>query len=334
MTNVLITGIGTLLGARLAQRMSALPQTRVIGLGRRMPIAPVGDAAVLTATLNGTQLAELIAAEQVTTVIHLEFAGEEQPVHSREAAVQQNVLGSMELLGACAAQGVRRLVVRSSSLVYGALPDHPAFVTEDRPPQRPRQAGLLRDYVELETFIGEFLRRQPNLQITVLRCAPLIGGGVWSPLARYLAQPEPGVLFGFDPRIQVLHLDDAVEAFLLAATAAATGIFNVAGDGPVGLIQAIRLAGRQPRAVTDMLTGFAALFGRSHVSLKHWPYDLEFLRYNCVVDTRRAQRELGWAPQHPAAAALRELGAGWQEYNERAQSEAALQAFLARKEEA
>lgn len=334
MSTILINGIDGLLGARVAQMLSADTTLRLIGLGRGTPIAPVGRAEVVTATFDGPHLVELLRNAEVDALIHLDFVGEETPASHRETAVQRNLLGSMELLGACTYAEVRRIVVRSSSLVYGAAPNHAAFITETQPLARPRHASLLRDYVEVEGFAADFASKRPDLPVVVLRCAGLVGGGVWSPLARYLSQSNPPTLLGFDPRIQVLHVDDAALGFALAATSTVTGCFNLAADPPVKLHQAIRLAGHQPMALFEPVADAAAALGLSRELPGGWPFERDFLRYACVADTRYTQAKLGWIPQHSTETILRELREADAAYTQRAQAEVALDAFLSQRSNA
>ena len=332
MTTILINGIDGLIGARVAQLLSERPGLRLIGLGDATPPAPVGRAEWLTARLSGNQLVELLRAEGVTAVIHLAFAGAERPATSREAAVQQNVLGSMELLGACAAAGVKRVVVRSHTGVYGASPLNPTFIDEDRPLARGSLSGLLRDYAELEQFVGEFAAQRPELSVVRLRCAPVIGG--WSPLGDYLRQPGPRKLAGFDPCIQLLHFEDAAAAFALAATApASSGAYNLAADDTLCLSQLIKQAGQQPVALLEPVVSAGLALGNLGM-LGHWPFDLSFMRHSCVADTRRAKEQLGWAPAHSAVESLQALRANGRAHEGHAANEAALQAFLTRRSEA
>jgi UDP-glucose 4-epimerase len=327
MTKVLINGIDGLMGPMVARLLSADPSVELIGVGRTTPPAPIGRADWLSARLTGHQLAELLRAEAVDVVIHLDFAGAEGPAKSREAAVQQNVLGSMELLGACAAGGVRRVVLRSHVGVYGATPLNPTFVTEDRPLAR-KLGGLLRDYAEVEQFAAEFGPRHPGLSIIPLRCAPMIGG--WSPLMDYLAEPGPRMLAGFDPCLQLLHVEDAAAAFALAAVAPVCGAFNLASDDTLCLSQVIKLAGRQPVAVLEPFVTAGMAMGNQSM-LGKWPYDISFLRHSCVADTRRARTELAWTPTHGAAESLAALRANGKAAESREADEAALRAFLTRK---
>jgi UDP-glucose 4-epimerase len=136
-----------------------------------------------------------------------------------------------------------------------------------------------------------------------------VGGGIWSALAHYLAQPAPRMLLGFNPRIQLLHPDDAAAAFALAVHSSATGALNLAAADPLTLKQAVRLTGKQPVNVPEPLLHVASWAGLRGSLPGGWPFERSFLRYACVADTRRAQAVLGWQPRHSSKACLRDLAA-------------------------
>lgn len=328
MTRVLINGISGTLGAQIAQIVSAQPDMTVIGLGRKRPPGPIGTAEWLTAKLSGRQLIELLRAEQIDTVIHLDFAGVEEHAPNREAAVQQNVLGSMELFGACINAGVRRVVMRSHIGVYGATPTNPTFISESYPVARSGLSGIVRDFAEVELFLADFAPQHPELVICTLRCAPMVGA--WSPFVHYLSQEGPQMVFGFDPSMQMLHVEDAAIAFAKAVCAPAAGPLNLAADDTLRLSQAIRMAGQQPVSIFEPLAGLAALWG-DRSALSHWPFDVSFLRHSIIADTGRAKTKLGWSPAHSAADALQALRQNGNAAEDRAASEQALRKFLGRK---
>ncbi|MEI7646463.1 MAG: NAD-dependent epimerase/dehydratase family protein [Chloroflexales bacterium] len=328
MSTVLINGIGGVLGASVARRLSEHDGVAVLGLARHDLTAPVGRAEWLVARLSGIQLAELLRAEHVDTLIHLDFAGADALAENREAAVQQNVVGTMEVLGACAAAGLSQVVVRSHTGVYGASPMNPILIDESRPIARSGLNGLLRDLAEVERFLTEFTPRHPDLHVATMRLAPLVGG--WSPLIEYFAQPSPRTLIGFDPSLQLLHIDDAVDAIVRAALSPSAGAFNLAADDTVCISQAIRLSGQQPVPTFDMMIGLSATVG-DRTKLRPWPFDLTFLRHSCIVDTRRAKEVLGWSPAHGTAESIRATHQNGHAVDDRAFSEAAMRAFLSRK---
>jgi UDP-glucose 4-epimerase len=309
MTTVLVTGIGGRFAQMVAGELAAHAGVRVVGVDRA-PNEPEPTALEThVSNMRGQALLELLRAIGAEAVVHLAQFGEEHTVRGREAAVRGNVITTMELLGACAAAGVRRAVLCSSTLVYGARPDLPALATEAAPLHTPERPGLTRDYVEIERFASDFGGKHPALSITLLRCAGRVGGGVSSPLARYLSQPMPYTLLGFDPRIQVVHPADAAVAFAQAALAdGIDGPFNIAAEGPLTLAHAILLAGRRPLPILGIAFGAAGLLGgRAARVTGMLPFGPDFLRYSCVADTRRAHELLGWSPLHSAHETLREL---------------------------
>jgi UDP-glucose 4-epimerase len=309
MTTILVTGIGGRLAQMVAGALAGQTDVCAVGVDRAPVEPPLLGIETHVSNMRGQPLLDLLRETGAEVVVHLAQFGEEQIVPGREAAVRGNVITTMELLGACAAAGVRRAVLRSSTLVYGARYNLPAFVAEPAPLHMPVRPSLTRDYVEIERFAADFAQKHPGLAITTLRCASLAGGGVLSPLARYLTQPTPRTWLGFDPRIQALHAAAAAAAFALAALAeAAREPLNIAADSPLTLAHAIRLAGGRPLPFPGSLFELTALFGGSAAAVTGMlPFDPDFLRFSCIADTRRAHETLGWSPRHSAEEALHQL---------------------------
>ncbi len=302
MTTVLINGIDTLLGSRVARILSNNDTIHVLGMGQQTPAVDVGRARFLPMVAAFNEYTDLLRSEQVNVVLHLDFLGEEHPIKNREQAVQRNVLRSIGIIGSCAAAGVQRVVLRSSTLVHGASITNPALIAEEQPSSQAKVSGLLSNYREVEAFAVDFASKHLDMQIAWLRCAGLVGKQSRSPLAHYLAQRMPPMIAGFAPRFQVLHLNDAARAFALAATANVAGAMHIATEPCVNLQQAIQLLGKQPAWVPAPLLNVT-----TGLRIGSWPYDHDFLRYSCLVRTTRAQQELGWQPTYHAHDALREM---------------------------
>jgi UDP-glucose 4-epimerase len=321
MTRVLMTGQSSLLAVRTAQLLSTTAAD-LLTVGRRPPAGPLGRADYLTAALSTAQLVTLLQAERPTTVVHFELLGLSEPLTDRESAVQFNVLATMELLAACAANGVEHVILYSQSHIYGAAVTNPMLLDEQQPIGRGRPAGLTRDLLEIEQFVQQFTPRHPQLTVTVLRMAPLIGSA--SALVDYLCGRRPETWFGYDPLFQFLHVDDAARAVVAAVQQRAGGVFNLAAADAVPLVRAVRLVGRQPQpSAAPFLTNRAPA---------GWPLDVDALRYACTVDTSHAARRLDWQPAVSAAAALAALDPRRQARHQRAAAEAALRDFMNRSE--
>ncbi len=306
MSTVLVTGVDGGL-AQLTALLLAEQGAQVIGVARQPPATPLDGVALHVLELRGPQLRELLRAGAVDVVVHLAQPGEEQPLGRAGGG---HVLATVELLSACAAAGVRRVVLRSSTLVYGARLVQPLRV-EDAPLRLRGRGNPRHDDVEVERFAAGFARKNPGTAVAVLRCASLIGAGVGSPLDRYLDRPAPPVLLGYDPLIQVLHAGDAALMFALAALVeGVTGAFNLAAEGRLPLSQAVRLAGRLPLPLPAPAFGLGgALGGLAGVLPRDLPFPPEFFRFACLADTRKAVAQLGFAPRHTAQEAVQKQAA-------------------------
>ena len=226
-----------------------------------------------------------------------------------------NVIGTMQLLAACQkAPGLRKLVVKSSTTVYGAGPRDPAMFTEEMAPRAIHQTGLSKDAVEVEGYVRGFARRRPDVCVTTLRMANWMGPQTDSPITRYFAMPVVPTVFGFDARLQFLHESDGVEAIHHATVNELPGTFNLAGDGVLVLSQAIRRLGRPAFRLPSFTAASTAAVVRRARLADFSPDQITFLTYGRAVDTTRMRTEFGFEPEYTTAGAFEDfrahLGAG------------------------
>ena len=103
----------------------------------------------MRADIRNPVIGKVIAQAEVDTVVHMAVLATPLDAGGRATMKEINVIGTMQLLAACQkAPSVRKLVVKSSTAVYGSSPQDPAMFTEDLEPnamaaQRLRQ-GLGR----------------------------------------------------------------------------------------------------------------------------------------------------------------------------------------------
>lgn len=294
---VLVTGVSRPLGARVADALRAGPGAEhVVGIDHAATAD--GDGT------SGDRYAEIIAGAGVDTVVHLDRIHLDD-AGGRVAMRETNVVATMRLLAACQRSlTVERIVLGSTTAVYGASPSDPAVFTERTPPRGRPPGVYARDAAEIEGYARDLGGRRGDITITVLRMAEIVGGGLTSPLTRYLATPVVPVPLGRDPRLQFLHIDDAVAVLRRTAVADHPGVFNVAGRGTVPLSGALRRSGRALLRLPEPgLRAFCGLAARA--GLGGPPRDeRELLRYGRVVDTSAIERELGWSPRYGSAAAF------------------------------
>ncbi len=303
---VLVTGVSGDLGARLARLLSADPAIeRVIGVDVVPPRGDMGEVRFVRADIRNPVIAKVIAGEEVDTVVHMSVIATPGTAGGRTSMKELNVIGTMQLLAACQkAPNLRRLVVRSSTAVYGSSPRDPAMFTEDMAPKRMPRSGFAKDVVEVEGYVRGFARRRPDIEVTMLRAANTIGPRVTSPMVQYFRLPVVPTVLGFDARLQFLHEDDLLGAVRHAALDGVHGTFNVAGDGIVMLSQAIRRIGRPSVALpTFAVSQVGSLVRRSRVA-DFSPEQVAYLTYGRGVDTTRMREVLGFEARHTTASAL------------------------------
>ncbi|MEZ4409881.1 MAG: NAD-dependent epimerase/dehydratase family protein [Polyangiales bacterium] len=239
-------------------------------------------------------LAEIFASEGVDTVLHMAFLA--SPTHARAWAHELESVGTMHVLNACRQHTVRRFVLWSQTLIYGALPSNPNHLTEDHPLRGSAESRFLQDKIQAEEAVARFARQVPGTTCTVLRLAPILGPTVTNWLTRFLGHRLVPTLMGFDPLVQLLHEVDALAAFKLAVMRDAPGTYNIVGDGVLPLSTVIHLAGRSPLPVPHPLAKpLASALWTAQLSEAPPPF-VDYLRWVCVADGAKAARELGFRP--------------------------------------
>jgi UDP-glucose 4-epimerase len=315
---VLVTGVCRYLGAQVAVRLAADPRIRrVIGLDAHEPSAALAGPSVperfefVATDIRTAEPAAVIASANVDTVVHLAVAsGTPAQSGGRAAMKEQNVIGTMQLLAACQqAPRVRRLVLRSSTAAYGASFSDPAVFTEQTEPREMPRGGFARDVLDMEGYVRGFRRRRPDTTVTVLRFAPFIGAHANTSLTRYFAQPVVPTVFGRDPRLQFVHVDDALEILYRSAVEDHQGTFNVAGPGVITLSQAVRRSGRVavpvPEGGMSALAGLTRGMGWGNYTLDQ----LDLFVHGRVVDTAALVSEFDFEPR-PTPVAFEEFIGG------------------------
>lgn len=305
-----MTGVSGDVAARTAAAVARLPGVRrVVSVDtvpdRRGSLRRTPGVELVRADLRTPAVAQLLVDRGVDTVVHAGLRSLPGAYGGRSALKDMNVLGTMALLAACQhAPSVRRLVVRSSADVYGATPRDPAVFTEDMEPRALPGGGFPRQAAEVEEYVRAFARRRPDVALTVLRLANVIGPTVDTTFSRYFALPVVPTVLGYDARVQLLHESDAVDVLALAAHAPAAGTVNVAGDGVLLLSQAIRRAGRVGVAVPASLVGVVGKAVRGARLVDFSPEQVRFLNVGRVVDSTRAHEVLGFRPRYTTGEAL------------------------------
>jgi len=291
---VLVTGACGRLGKRVVRVLHR--ERRVIGVDRRpFPDKPK-DVVHEQVDIRRKKLKDLFRAEPIEAVVHLGVMHD--PRASQAEHHSWNVAGFAKLLEYVAQFNVPKLVVLSSSNVYGPQPENAQFLNEDAPLLGGARFGEIRDLIEVDMLAQGFFWKHPETETVILRPVHILGR-VQNAASNFLRLPTIPTLMGFDPMVQVVSEADVVGAMHCALAPAKRGIFNIAGPEPLPLSHIVKILGRSRLPVPYTL-GKAVLKRLWSFRLTTFPApELDHIRYVCMVDDRRARDELGYVPRTP-----------------------------------
>jgi UDP-glucose 4-epimerase len=295
---VLVTGVSRDLGRRFARQVANDPSVRrVIGVDVIPPRGDIGNVSFVRADIRNPVIAKIIAKEDVDTVVHMSVIATPSGAGGRATMKELNVIGTMQLLAACQkAPGLRHLIVKSTTTVYGASNRDPAMFTENMSAKALPKSGYSKDAAEVEGYVRGFARRRPDVRVTMLRAANVIGPHVNSPTTQYFRLPVIPTVLGYDPRMQFLHEADLMAGLHHAVLSEVPGTFNLAGDGVILLSQALRRLGRAALPVPGFaVSAFGSVIRGSGLS-DFSPEQVSFLTFGRGVDTTRMREVLDFHP--------------------------------------
>lgn len=305
--NILVTGGAGFIGSHLVDRLIAdghrVAAADSLATGKRANVNP--KAALHEADVRGESLAAAFDAVQPDAVFHAAaHASVSESVRDPVGDAEANVLGTVNVLRLCVERGVRRFVFSSTG---GALYGEPQRlpVDEDHPvlPISPYGASKAAGEIYVRT-----LCEPAGVSYAILRYGNVYGprqdpfgeAGVVAIFARAALRGEAPVIFGDgEHERDYVHVDDVVEANVLALRREGNGVYHV-GTGVGTTVDEVF------RAVAA-----AANYDGPATYAPERPGDARRIR----LDVRRAERELGWRAVVPFAegiaqtvAAMREEG--------------------------
>ena len=300
MTNVAVTGINGTIGQRLLERLGADADVgRVIGVDIDEPVAGSPKLEFHQADVRDARLGKILVGSDV--VVHLAF--QHDPIRDTEKMRAMNVDGTRSVLEAAGAVGVRKIVYPSSTTVYGAHPDNDFPLTEDSPLRANTDFAYAAQKAETEGLFVRFRAEHPDVVVTVLRAAVVLGPTVENFISRMLEAPRLLAVKGYAPPFQFVHEEDVADALALAVRSDLDGVYNVAADGWMTADEIVAVTGKKrvelPEAVAFSM---AERLWRTGLTTAP-PGELHYVMHPWVADNTRL-RSAGWIPAHSNRQAL------------------------------
>lgn len=302
--SVAVTGARSVLGRKIVERLAAANH-RLVVIDIERPSAKARYVPLnLVEPNSDLELERVLRAEHCQTVIHLAYLS--RPTFDAPYSHELQSIGTLNILHASRAAGVKRIISVSPGAVYGASGQNPNYLSEDHPVRAAREYEYMQDRAEADQHIAGFMKKHSDMSVTLLRMAPMIGPSCNTLFTRMLEGDATLTLLGFDPLLQFLHEDDAAEALHCAFAAKRAGIYNIAPEGVLPLSTALYRA-----EVVAVPVAHPVAYSLYHalwiMKLNAIPAaHLDYLRYPCLLDGAKAKRELGVKPRFTTQGALLE----------------------------
>ena len=288
---VLVTGLASFWGGRVAQALEASPDVdAIVGLDTREPSLELERTEYMHSDASYSNLSRIVRTSQVDTIVHTFLVVDSTQVSGRELH-EINVIGTMNLFAAASQpeSRVSDVVVKSSTLVYGSTYQDPVWFAEDTPRSSSPRHRVERSLIEVEAYVRDYALDHPDVTVTTLRFSNVLGPDIVTPISRALELPLVPAVFGFDPRMQFVHEDDVVRAIMFVLDGRLAGLYNVAGDGLLPWSEVAANCGRRLAPLPPFGHRlYAGALARLGIDMP--PELIDLLTYGRGADNRRLKR--------------------------------------------
>lgn len=301
---VVVTGISGNLGRTVAKQLHRRKE-KIIGIDRRPFPGKPKDLEMYQLDLRKKKAEDVFRRNEVKAVIHMGIMHD--PRMNEEEHHSFNVVGTTRILEYAAKHGVKKVVVLSSANVYGPSPENSNFLTEDAPLMAASRFSGVRDLIEVDMLAHGFFWKHPNIETVILRPVHIVGPLIKNAPSNYLRLQYPWVVAGFDPMVQLIHVEDVARAMTEALKPQAKGVYNVVGPGEVPLSAIFKELGRLPIPIPHPFVRplLGTLF--KYRLANYPPPELDHIQFLCAVDGSRWARDLAWKPRFTLRETIRSV---------------------------
>jgi UDP-glucose 4-epimerase len=298
---VLVTGaagyVGQLCVAALAKRRTDLAALIAMDVNPVEDGDRTSDVDYLQRDVCDAGMADVFRMHGIDTVVHLASIVRAPKSAPRDLAFRVDVLGTQNVLKACVASGVKKIIVTSSGAAYGYHADNPAWLDE-RDALRGNEAfEYARNKRLVESMLAALREKHPSLAQIVFRPGTIVGESVHSPVTDLFEQPFILGVAGSSAPFVFIWDQDLVACLVDAVFSDKTGVYNVAGDGALAPREIAKLLAKPYLPIPAFVLG-AALWLLSMLGLsQNGPERVDFLRFRPVLSNRRLKSEFGYTPK-------------------------------------
>ncbi|MFV0514389.1 MAG: SDR family oxidoreductase [Jhaorihella sp.] len=298
MTRILITGASGMVGRALLDDIGG---HHVIAADLVSPGRLPDGAEYHRMDVTGPDPARVIATLRPEVIVHLASVVTPPKGTGRQFAYKVDVTGTRNVLRAAIGNGVRRLVVTSSGAAYGYHADNPVPL-RDTDPLRGNPEFAYSDHKrQVEEMLAEARRDAPALEQVVLRVGTVLGKGTDNQITALFRHKRLLAVAGADSPFVFIWTQDLARILHRAATDGPAGIFNVAGDGAMGIDDIAQALGKPVLRLPAWALKAALGVARPLRLTRYGPEQVGFLQHRPVLSNDALKRDFGYVPEMTSA---------------------------------
>jgi UDP-glucose 4-epimerase len=251
---------------------------------------------------DGEKLRHIFEESGVNSVLHMAFIA--HPTRDPNFEYEVDVIGTKNVLAACQALAVRKLVVASSDCAYGFFENTPDYLTEDAPIRGTPGFPYSENKARIEKMVADFASRVRECAVVVLRPCMVMGPSVDNTTSRSMKQPVLIGFRGWDPIMQFVNEDDTAEAFYLALKHDVEGAFNLAADEGLRYSELAKVIGKP---LVSLPAWLIYPLVETLYRLRLMPFgkaQLSYIRYPMSMNVDKIKKELGFRPRYTSRQTL------------------------------
>ncbi|SLN67866.1 3 beta-hydroxysteroid dehydrogenase/Delta 5--_4-isomerase [Falsiruegeria litorea R37] len=298
MTRILVTGAAGMVGRALVAEIRD-HQLFATDLAPPDPLPEGVSFAKMDVT--GGDPDRVIAKVQPDVVVHLASIVTPPKGTGREFAYNVDVTGTRNVLDACIKHGVQRLVVTSSGAAYGYHADNPVPLQESDPVRGNPEFPYSDHKRQVEEMLAEARETAPQLEQVILRVGTVLGAGTENQITALFHKPRLLAIQGSESPFVFIWTRDLVRIIARAATDGPTGIYNVAGDGAVGVSDLARALGKPVLRLPAWALKAALAVARPLGLSQYGHEQVRFLQYRPVLANDALKSDFGYTPEKTSA---------------------------------
>jgi len=291
---IAITGINSYFASTLLPRLTADPTIdKIIGIDFHPWKGGFNKVHFFKTDIRSDAIVDIL--KNVDTVYHFAFIVSE--IRDKGEAVDININGSRNIFEACIRNQVKKVIYASSATVYGANADNPIGIKEDHPLSMNKDSYYNSSKIKVEEFVIDFFRQYPNIVLTVLRTALLIGPNIDNMFSKLYSLPVIALAMGTTYQ-HYIHESDLGEALYLTYKKDLPGIYNLGADDAIPARWAWKKAGVHVIPLPSTMLKWVANIG---YQLGVFPASsgwASLSEYTVFPSSEKFKKASGWQPQY------------------------------------